>query len=159
MKLIDIQNKVYSSNDSDWNVMDINTVYSWEYGTQNGQNYIEPIMHNKLAVLENSVEISIAFGAPINDNYQESWCKLFPDPSSKSVSVDIRYNGEVVASSIFIIVDGGRYIVPLPEIQSHTFQISSSAIPFAELIFNLYGSHGVHKTLDEVLSFANINIV
>lgn len=47
--------------------------------------------------------------------FREEWMKVFPDKTGSKHYVTLRHNNSVLADEIFIGVDGGRALLPLPE--------------------------------------------
>jgi hypothetical protein len=87
---------VEGSTVDDWHKMNIHTVYGWEFGQKNQQNYLEPKLHNYVAVYKPDVDVTLAFDAPVNDPFNEPWTDKFADKHAVSVAVWLRYRGVVV---------------------------------------------------------------
>jgi len=67
------------------------------------------------AVLNDDVELSLAWGFTLNRDFKEEWANSFPDSSAASHLVDVTYGGTLVDRMIYVSVDGGRVMIPLPE--------------------------------------------
>jgi hypothetical protein len=89
----------------------------------------------------------------------EAWVKKFPDPHAYSIAVWLRYRGAVVHDWVAVVADGGRYLLPLPEVADGAFQIRPAKLPLARLLFDLHGTVGVHQPIERALSFADVSIV
>ena len=84
MTLDELLNTVQKSDAEDWHCKEITTVYGWESGAKQGVPFLEPITHHNFAVYKGDVDISLVFGATINNDFQEAWhCGRNPagDPS------------------------------------------------------------------------------
>jgi hypothetical protein len=149
---------VSGSSVDDWLTLNIHTTHGWEHGSTNGQPYTRPSEHDRLSIYRQNVDVSIAFGATVSESFQESWVTKFPNDSASSQAVWLRYRGSVVNEWVGVSVDGGRYFLPMPEPSGDTYSVSRSQLPFASLMFSLYGGQGVHQTLEDALERAGITI-
>jgi len=163
MKLDDLLLTVESSSHDEWHKMDHFTLHGWESGERavSGQQhpYLEPKWHHKLAILKSDIDVSIAFGADVVEDFGETWTANFPNPKASSILVVLRYKGAVVYEWTFVVVDGGRYLLPLPELNNGQYEVTTASLPFARLMFGLYGQGGLHTALENALTRAGINIV
>jgi hypothetical protein len=50
--------------------------------------------------------------------FNEPWVKGFPDKKARKIYVEYWYGVTLLRRSPFVIVDGGRYIIPLPQIHN-----------------------------------------
>ncbi len=76
-------------------------------------------------------EYTIIRGREVHPRFSEEWSKKFPDPNASSIYVELRYNNTILKRSIFVLVDGARYFVPLPQrIGPHKWRISRKSIEF-----------------------------
>lgn len=67
-----------------------------------------------IASLKKDLSISMAWGYPHNDDFNEPWANQFADSRASSDFIDFYYNGVVVFRDIYVAVDGGRCYLPLP---------------------------------------------
>ena len=74
----------------------------------------------ELRVLKNDVRISFLRDEDVVSDFKEPWANKFPDSYAVSISVKYRFNGAVVYEDIFVTVDGGRCILPMPDAGSNT---------------------------------------
>ena len=112
------------------------------------------------AVLVEDIDVSLDWCVTINPSFTESWHKTLPDPHASSVCVALRHNGSPVDTWTFVIVDGGRYLVPLPRPDSAgVYEVESQMMLLGNLMFELYGSGGTGKTLTDILKTCGVNIV
>ena len=91
MTLDQVLHSVAGSAAADWHCMETHTVYGWEYGQKQGQNYLEPKTHSKLAVYKPDIDISLVMDATVNDPFVEPWVQKFPDKHAVSVAVQLRF--------------------------------------------------------------------
>lgn len=49
------------------------------------------------------------------EEFEEDWVRRFPDPSAKKIIVNVYYRSSIIEDYLFILVDGGRYILPPPK--------------------------------------------
>ncbi|QDV68017.1 hypothetical protein Poly24_17230 [Rosistilla carotiformis] len=159
MTLDEILNIVSASHSDDWHKMETHTTHGWEYGTDTDGPYLRPISHHYVAVYKPDVDITLVFGASDGDSFDEPWVQNFPAPTATARLTCVRYRGVIVDESRSVLVDGGRYLLPMPEVDGNGgFFVNADAIPRARLMFDLYGSGGVHQTLDEALERAQLEV-
>lgn len=157
MTLSEILETVYSSSAGDWEKLGGITFYTWVWGGKDG---LVPRYHDQLAVYTNDIDISLAFGGLVVGEFRDPWAvENFSSGEASSIAIWLRYRGEVVKESVGVVVDGERYLVPLPQYTQDGYMVVENQLPLARLLFDLYGSYGVHKTVEEVLKRAKIKIV
>ena len=116
---------ILSSSREDWNVM-----LAWGQGagpsyreqlieswSRDSGKWLEVRSHSMVATLRTDIDISLAFGLECNEDFQESWINVFPDPKASSHFVDFFYRGTLVHRDVYVTVDGGRGHLPLPEVK------------------------------------------
>jgi len=112
------------------------------------------------AVFSPDIDISLDWSETVNPNFSEPWHQCLHDTGASSVSVELRHNGVPVDSWTFVIVDGGRYILPLPSpATGGGYELSSAMMPLGNLLFDLYHPGGASNTLAALLQRCTINIV
>jgi hypothetical protein len=158
MTLDQLLEAVEGSRAEDWHVLAVDTIYRWEGGHEGGQNNLEPKLHDHLAIYRYDVGISLAFGATVNDEFAEDWVQEFPDSRARSAAVWLRYHGHLVFQWTCVVVDGGRYLLPLPDHADGRFWVSQAGMPIARLLFDLFGPKGPHQPLESALKIAGIDI-
>jgi hypothetical protein len=47
--------------------------------------------------------------------FQEDWLERFADPRASAAWLDLLYHGQLVDRRLYVVVDGGRCKLPLPE--------------------------------------------
>ena len=119
-KFIDI---IKNSNVEEWNV-----IGCWGYGAgpsykskfefyemwDGKQSVLKEESHSMYAVYKPDINISLAFGLTVNENFKEKWANSFPDPQASSQFVDLFYANTLVERIVYVVVDGGRAKLPLP---------------------------------------------
>ena len=161
MRLAELLKTVEESTADSWHKMDAHPLHGWAYGENRGVPYVRPIDHNNLAVFRDDVDITLAWGASDEDDSDltEPWTKKFADPSARIFYVDLRYRGAPVYEWLFVLVDGARYSIPLPERSAKGgFHVMRTDLKFGDLLFSLSGSAGSFKDLCSVLNHAEIVI-
>ena len=99
-------------------------------------------------------EYKIIEGKELNSNFVEEWSEKFPDPHASSLYVELWYNSTILKRSTFVLVDGARYMVPLPEpISEGKWKISKNSIEYK--IANIYTQY---HPLDKILPVHGVEI-
>lgn len=120
----EILNIVAESEIADWNV-----ITCWGSGSgpsykdklenhtnlNDGNSQISVDSHGMYACYKPNVSISIAFGLRHLDYFNEDWANIFPDSRASSSYFDIFYNNTLVERLLYVVVDGGRAKLPIPE--------------------------------------------
>jgi hypothetical protein len=76
-------------------------------------------------------EYKIIKGKELNSNFVEEWTKKFPDPHASSLYVELWYNSTILKRSTYVLVDGARYMVPLPKpISEGKWKIKKNSIEY-----------------------------
>ena len=84
-------------------------------------------------------------------DFQEPWVEKFPDKRGFRYDVHIMYGGVLIHTFLFVSVDGGRYMVPLPT--SQALEIDELQYTLARIIEN------TSYSIDEGLRRAGIKVV
>ena len=71
--------------------------------------------HSEYMSLKKNLLVSVAWGLTENNNFEEDWANKFPNPHASTGLIDFFYSGVLVYRDIYVLVDGGRYIIPLPD--------------------------------------------
>ncbi|GAA5435058.1 helix-turn-helix domain-containing protein [Deinococcus aquaticus] len=105
-------------------------------------------------------EFHIRLAEKINDPYQESWTDKFPDRYAYSRYIELRYFGTLISALGFVVCDGGRYTIPIPDIDINTdnYFIMRQSIKYktASLINKSFRFTG--GTLDGLLDSVGITV-
>lgn len=100
-------------------------------------------------------EFTITEGETVHSDFQESWVTKFPDPHASSVYVDCKYLGTVLKRCLFVRVDGGRYMMPIPKLlEGGSLELDTSTLEFK--IADLYRQY---LPLREVLPPKGIKLI
>ena len=154
-----IQEILAGSSLDEWKVNECENIFKWEINEASVSNPLKPITHSSIAVYKPDVDITLVWGAKIDD-FQESWTLLFPDPNAYTIAIELRYRGVVIDSLVGIRVDGSRYLLPYPESDGKGgYQINKNKLQgIPELLFQL-DSPGIYKTLEEAFTLADVRII
>lgn len=83
--------------------------------------------------------------------FNEPWVHKFPDPKAYKYDVHVMYGGSRIHAFLFISVDGGRYMVPIPT--SGQMEIDELQYTLARIIQN------TALSIDDALKTAGIKVV
>jgi hypothetical protein len=102
-------------------------------------------------------EFTIRQGKTIHNPFRETWTDSFSDVSAHSFEVELRYFGTILHTETFVMCDGGRYQLPLPELDTSTspttYYVKSDSFAYKiALIYNQY------FPLTKALSMAKVAI-
>ena len=159
MTLENLLSTVSSSHPSDWHTMEDHTVYEWLYGTNPEGNFIEPKTHTGRAVYKPDIDVAFVWGASDTDSFEESWTREFPSPLASMVSIQLLYRGSPVHRWTGVLVDGSRYLLPLPTPDGQGgYVIERSDLTIPELLFHLRGSGGAHNSVISALERAGVAV-
>jgi hypothetical protein len=75
---------------------------------------IEVTQYSNVAALKKDLSVTLAWGYPCNNDFFESWCERFSRKDASSDYIDFYYNGAVIYRDIYVNVDGGRVMLPMP---------------------------------------------
>jgi hypothetical protein len=120
-----------------------------------GDEYIRHRYHTQFVIKR---------GQTINEDYIEPWTKRFPDTSAWSYHVEYWQGSTLLKRSCFVVVDGGRYTVPLPKLRNRDpmkdgwdnveFSIDTNSIEWKTAkLFDQYAP------LEEVLPRVGVDLV
>lgn len=144
MNLRDLMKTIVESDETDWHKINCwgagsgpSYKHRLEVSTGPGDRWdLDVPSHGEIAVFKPDVSITMAWGFPSNDDYQEEWTQSFPDEKAKSDLVDIFYNNALVFRDRYVVVDGGRAYLPIP---NNDLSVPQSYARFVELIDSLRG--------------------
>lgn len=134
MNLSEYQKILLSTEVDDWTTIScwgagsgpsfLNKFDVWKTG-RNEFHSIEIDSHSNVCSLKSNLLISVAFGLLHNDNFIEPWANKFDDKSARSSFIDFFYSGALVFRDIYVSVDGGRCILPLPnqQVNESTYEV------------------------------------
>ena len=71
--------------------------------------------HSEYMSLKKNLLVSVAHGLIHDDKFSESWTNNFEDRHAESHFIDFFYYGVLVYRDIYVSVDGGRCLLPLPK--------------------------------------------
>ena len=94
--------------------------------------------HSNAAVYIPDVSITLAFGLIWIEQFEEEWATRFPDRKACGASADVFYNGTLVFRDDFVIVDGGRTMLPMPP-RRDTLDVPADHARFIRLLDRFEG--------------------
>ncbi|HIF9299408.1 TPA: hypothetical protein ACX6QU_003366 [Photobacterium damselae] len=92
-----------------------NAISVWTKSSGEFHN-IEVESHAEVYSLKSDLRISVSIGITHNDDFVESWANQFTDSKASSSFVDFFFCNQLVYRDIYVAVDGGRCMLPLPKI-------------------------------------------
>lgn len=136
---------VLGSTDADWNV-----ITCW--GSGSGPSYRERIViigtpdgqrletesHSSAAAFLPDLAITMAWGFKHLDEFSEPWANSFPDKHASSSWLDFFYNGALIGRDLYVEVDGGRVMLPIPD--RETLVVSRRDYQLVRLLQSLSGT-------------------
>lgn len=125
VQLSEIVGRVTGSRPEDWHRVDAGNVtyldrleHGWTYENGVKQSFIEVESHHSRVVMKDDVQIGMAWGVrrdPDGERFHEDWTERFADEQASAAWLDLLYNGQLVDRRMYVVVDGGRCKLPLPE--------------------------------------------
>jgi hypothetical protein len=123
MRLEEFRSVVTSSEAEDWHRMQGWETYLYKLGNvteyDNGQRLeiVDVESHHSRAVYQPDIAIGIAWGLPHQggERFHEDWTERFADEKASAGWLDLLYHGQPVDRRLYVLVDGARCKLPLPE--------------------------------------------
>jgi hypothetical protein len=114
---------VVDSEVSDWHVLEL-------FSDQEGD-------HSSRAVFKDDLSISLCWGRTRCADFEEEWTKKFIGQEAASEYAELFFNGSAIFRQIYVSVDAGKGILPMPTIPDHT--VPADLLRFAGLLNGLSG--------------------
>lgn len=151
MRFATLISTVLNSHPSNWHAQD----YSACFGLAEDLAWTT---FEKLYVLVEDVDVSVAIGAELRASFREPWSERFPDKEARMVSVALRYRGHPVHAWAAAVVDGGRGLVVLPSLQEDGgYALRGDDLRAAMLFFELYPGGPKARSFDETMARTGIS--
>ena len=83
----------------------------------NKRTNIDIESHSAIATFKKDLNISLAWGITVNDDFQEDWANSNADPKASSHLIDFFFGSTLVTRQYYVSVDGGRAMLPIPKIE------------------------------------------
>ena len=100
-------------------------------------------------------EFTVVEGATLVQPFREPWTTHFPDPAARSYVIEVRYGTTLLRQVTFVSCDGGRYSLPLPQINARgDFEINRNSLAWR--IMQLYVQY---FPIPQTLAHAGVRIV
>jgi hypothetical protein len=107
------------------------------------------------AVMGNDIRISFKFGERESDVFQEPWATSFPDSHAYAINVGFYFCDALVFTEDCVLVDGGRVILPMPDI-ADSLDVSADRAARARIA---QGIRGIAYDFDQYVSRAGLSVV
>jgi|GEM_PF-518926 len=115
--------------------------------------------HDMTAALKSDLSITIAWGMVANSDFTEEWANKFKNPKATSHHVDFFYNGALVYRDVYVLVDGGRIALPMPNPYGGTeiSETSPGEVPkgYAKVVRLLMEMDGRFEHYEEMDAYFN----
>lgn len=106
------------------------------------------------------MNISLATDVTVQADFEEPWVQYFSDPRASLVAVQLRYCDVIVHQCGSVAVDGGRCLMPLPQVDRNgVYQVPRGRLPLARLLFELHDSNGAIGDINTALTRARVAVV
>ncbi len=138
MTLNDLIQKICTSTSNDWYSIDTNGPLFKHRIKENGQSY-NIDQHNEYASFRLDLSITLAWDLVENENFVEPYANNNPDSHSKSMWLDVFYNGALVFRQMYILVDGGRAYLPTPTYNNGVYEVFKQQADFVYIINDIIG--------------------
>lgn len=125
MNLQEYENLIVDTSEEDWTKIScwgggsgpsfLNKFDVWTSASGEFKN-LDIDSHSEYYSLKKNLLVSVACGITHNDNFREVWANKFADSYAISKFVDFFYSNILVYRDVYVAVDGGRAILPLPKI-------------------------------------------
>jgi hypothetical protein len=141
MTLQELIERIVMSQPGDWHVVAGHPTYRDELieNEGNGNHWISIVSHHTTAAFRPDVSITMAWGLGENKDFREPWANKFPDPHAASAYADVFYNGALVYRTLYVLVDGGRCSLPLPDQRQEPGGVAEAYAQFVHLLDRLTG--------------------
>ncbi len=120
MRLVDIQQIVAESDVGQWDRLGTPSYIDRFGQVEGGGNvWLEHDSHYERAVLTTHIEIGLAWGMTLVENFDEPYLRGDNDSlrdHARSAWVDVLLNGEPVCREVYVSIDSGRGTIPIPEL-------------------------------------------
>lgn len=138
MNLADYQKIIINSTKDDW------THITWKDGPATSlydftvslthEKITKVKWHEELISLRNDLSVAVAWGLVHQDKYYENWLENvhFSDTHVSSHYIDFFYNGQIVFRDLYLLVDGIRGLIPLPD--AGTLGVPEGKYKFFDLV-------------------------
>lgn len=91
--------------------------------------------HHSTAAYIPDVSITLAWGMVWRENFKEPWVERFPDHQASGEWLDVFFNNALVFRTSYVLVDGGRTLLPLPQYtRDNTLHVTGGACTLIQLI-------------------------
>jgi hypothetical protein len=139
LNLQDLIRLVVGSQASDWHRMDVHSEKEND--------------HDYRAVFLPDPSISLCWGGG-RRAFQEKWTDKFIGKEAETQHAEIFLNGSIVFQEVYVSVDSGKGILPMPTASDHT--VPSTRLRFARLLHYLSGNGVDERRFDYGVQLSGI---
>jgi hypothetical protein len=132
MTLQEIIVAVAESPREDWNIVPLRGANAECAG-----DLLDQGRHKMAAVYVPNPLIRLEWGMTFNSQFEEPWANRFADRHARGELVEICYAGAPVYQDAYVVVDGGRALLPLPSPEELT--VAPAQKRFIRLVDSLEG--------------------
>jgi hypothetical protein len=120
--------------------------------------------HYARATYRPDIRLAIAWGREraSGAEFAEPWATSFPDATATARHVDFLYAGSLVDREMYVAVDGGRCLLPLPKMEGTlpTYEDRGFSItPWQRDFFRLLNALGSSANYDDYLHRAHLYVL
>jgi len=102
-------------------------------------------------------EFTVREGNQIKDDFHESWSERFFNISAHSFEVEIRYFETILSKETFVTCDGGRYQIPLPQIDTSNSE-GKLYVERDSLAYKIARIFRQYHPIDDALKIAGVEL-
>ena len=173
MRLNEVMDKVIGSQRRDWHKItcwgagsgpSYRNNFTFYETSEGPEGVLHESSHSNVAVYIPDVSITLAFGLDADEEFKGEWVNKFTDSDASSSYVDVFYNNALVFRDLYVTVDGGRAILPLPtqKFDDAKKKVIALEVPqrrhdFIRLVQSLEGSVSDFDNYFEEADFKRIN--
>lgn len=165
MTLNNLIKTVLSSNDHDWNKLNCWGAFSgpsfkYNFNFENTDSSLFKVdSHDTILVYKEDVSITIGYGLSSNNDFKADWANKFPDPRASSHFIDIFYNNSLAFRDLFLMVDGGRCKLPIPNPFNGKLIVGKDYFEFVRKIDKISKGHDNNLEFDYYFEQTGIEIM
>ena len=119
----------------------------------------ETIGHKEIWINEEDNTFQIEHG-DYEGEFRESWLEMYPDPVGAKYPVYLKINNAIIKELTFILCDGGRIFVPMPERNFEGKKViytwERNSLLFK--VCNIIGQYYIYNTIEGIAQVSKIDI-
>jgi hypothetical protein len=139
MRHDDYMNAIATSTPDDWTRVEAQLPLLHDIAiTDTAAGRVEVQRVSSVNAYKPNLAIAVGVGARCVEDFQEPWATGFPDTHAHSFWVLFFFNGMPIDNDIYVSVDGGRCVLPIP--RSGTNQVSAREHAIARILNSTSGA-------------------